>query len=394
VSWTRDASNSATQAQRYGWRSRLRAQATPGHVSLKLLLLLSICAVAVFAAALLAVHPEPSERDARAVVSLAAGSLSALLALLFTISLFVVALARVRLPEYEPWILSHAFGWFTVSYLVLFIVSIMEAFITLVVGVSLLLLYVCVIMFFGCMVLIVPYYLNLRSLVALDPLVLLSQAAADKIAYDKSPNWEVSFMSMMASNALLTRNYPLFWRSLDTLLDTMLGLAGRSLPRRKKLSAFSASIRDIQILTEPLYYVTKELEHVCLLTADEPRMCRKLMAMLLFKCRMSTQEYVIDFCSKVVLLIGQSAMGRGLSYDAERAAERLWILGAMAAEKGMASAAASVVERLRLYYRTYRPSGGISLNERERQWTLRELDNYDLDAEWLDRFGSQWLPRW
>ena len=139
-----------------------------------------------------------------------------------------------------------------------------------------------------------------------------------------------------------------------------------------------------------MYYVRKELEGVCLLTTTEAGVSRKLMAMLLYKCRFidSKYGYFFGFCSNTLFLVGEAALNQGLSYESERVAQRLWMLGAIATKRKMAAEAAQVSRIIIRYYERYRPDGDIALTDHERTWITGELKNYRLDYRCLERFAE------
>jgi hypothetical protein len=354
-----------------------------------------VLAIVIFSFCILIIRPRPSEDDMRSLVSIIGEALTGAFSFVFTVSLFIISLARERMPEYEPWILRQAFGKFTIFYMAIFIISIILPFVTLIAGLEVFLVYISLILFFTCIVLLVPYFLNLNRVINLDPVVLLRREATRKIAEAHSPNRDLSFLSMMASNAFSTKNYFLFWRCTDVLLDLMLELVSVTGRPRKKLEVLTTSIETIEDLTDPLYYVTKELEQLCLATTREPRMSRKLMAMLLFKCRFISREssHFLDFCSRIFFLIGEFAINQQLSYESERAAERLWILGAIAITREMPDTADRIIETLERYYGKYKPSEEISLSEHEKEWVLQESKNYRLDSQAISGFEERLRKR-
>jgi len=359
--------------------------------SLALTLAVCVFVILLFGVSLLVIQPELSQEDIRSLVSVIGGALTGVFSFVFIISLFLVTLAKERLPEYEPWILRHAFGKLTVSYMVIFIVSIMLPFITLMTGLNIFLAYGSLILFFACIVLLVPYFLNLNKVINTDPVALLKKEIALKIAKNQSPNRNVSFLSMMASNAFSTKNYIFFWRCLDAILDIMLSMIDRIGRPKKKLEVFSTSIEVVMDGTDPLYYIMKSLEQICLLTTNETPMVRELMAMLLFKCRFidKSGEYFFEFCSKVFFLIGEFAINQGLTYESERVAERLWMLGAIAVKRGMQDVTKKIIDTISRYYKKYKPSRRISLSASEREWILQDSRNYNLDPQSIEEFEEQ-----
>ncbi len=358
-----------------------------------LVLTLAVCVfvILLFGVSLFVIQPKLSQEDIRSLVSVIGGALTGVFSFVFIISLFLVTIAKERLPEYEPWILRQAFGKLTVSYMVIFIVSIMLPFITLMTGLNIFLAYGSLVLFFACVVLLVPYFLNLNKVINTDPVALLKKEVALKIAKNQSPNRNVSFLSMMASNAFSTKNYIFFWKCLDAMLDIMLSMIDRIGRPKKKLEVFSTSIEVVLDSADPLYYIRKRLEQICLLTTNETPMVRELMAMLLFKCRFINKsgEYFFDFCSKVFFLIGEFAINQGLTYESERVAERLWMLGAIAVKRSMQGVTKKIVDTISRYYKKYKPSMRISLSVSEREWILQDSRNYSLDPQSIEEFEEQ-----
>ncbi len=227
-----------------------------------LVLTLAVCVfvIVLFGVSLLVIQPKLSQEDIRILVSVIGGGLTGVFSFVFIISLFLVTLAKERLPEYEPWILRQAFGKLTVSYMVIFIVSIMLPFITLMTGLNIFLAYGSLVLFFACVVLLVPYFLNLNKVINTDPVALLKKEIALKITKNQSPNRNVNFLSMMASNTFSTKNYIFFWRCIDAMLDIMLSLIDRIGRPKKKLEVFSTSIEVVEDSIDPLYYIGKRLD--------------------------------------------------------------------------------------------------------------------------------------